>query len=245
MWSRSELKAKAKNALRKHYIHAFIASFVLVFAAGELNNKGGFLDFEWSANGGNLPIWNGFVAMMAIFGILLFVGVVLFSIFVGGPLEVGARKYYVETTQYDDSQLSNITSIFGSSYYGNVVIGMVYQKIVIFLWFLALIVPGIVKAYAYSMVPYILAENPGMNIKDAMKLSDDMTYTHKMDMFILDLSFIGWYILGSLLFGIGSFFVNPYVDMTKGYLYLTLKEDIIEENLADESDFISDDPAMF
>ena len=244
MWTRAELKSKAKNVLRKHYLHAFIVSLILVFVSGEVNNKGGLMDFKWETGSESFAM---FAILASLIGFVLFVLFVLFNIFVGGPLEVGGRKYYIKATENDESDLSHVTSMFHSEYYGNVVITMLYQKVIIFLWFLALIVPGIIKMYAYSMVPYILADNPEISHKEALKLSDEMTYTHKLDMFVLDISFIGWYILGGILFGIGQFLVNPYVDATKAQLYRVLKREIIAENLAEESDFRSkgmDDPAL-
>ena len=73
------------------------------------------------------------------------------------------------------------------------------------------------------MAPFILAENPGIPANRAIQLSCDMTTGHKWEMFVLDLSFIGWYLLGALAFGIGIFFVNPYYHSTKAQLYLALR----------------------
>jgi uncharacterized membrane protein len=78
------------------------------------------------------------------------------------------------------------------------------------------------------MVPYILADNPNIGARRAIELSNRMTYGHKFDMFILDLSFLGWYLLGALCLGIGVFFVKPYEYATEAELYLTLRENAIE-----------------
>ncbi len=74
------------------------------------------------------------------------------------------------------------------------------------------------------MVPYILADNPKIGHKRAIALSNQMTMGEKWNIFVLDLSFIGWYILGALLMGIGVFFVQPYYDATSAELYLKLRE---------------------
>ncbi len=74
------------------------------------------------------------------------------------------------------------------------------------------------------MVPYILADNPSIGAERAIQLSNRMTGGEKWDMFVLDLSFLGWYILGMLALGIGVIFVNPYVDSTKAELYLILRK---------------------
>lgn len=161
-------------------------------------------------------------------GLLLFIGATLalaFKIFVGAPLEVGGRSFFYKGAVSDEEvHYAHIGMAFRKEHYANIVWAMLYRGIMNFLFFLLLVIPGIVKHYAYSMVPYLLADNPNMNASEALKLSERMTSGHKMDILILDLSFIGWYILGSLFFGIGIYFVNPYVYATKAQLYISLKE---------------------
>lgn len=77
--------------------------------------------------------------------------------------------------------------------------------------------------YCYLMVPYILAENPDMKAREALRLSREMMDGQKWNAFVLGLSFIGWQLLGTLLCGIGTFFVQPYVDATFAELYAVLR----------------------
>lgn len=94
------------------------------------------------------------------------------------------------------------------------------------------------------MVTYILAENPDINYKDALDQSKAMMDGHKMDTFVLDLSFIGWALLSTITMGIvGIFYVNPYVALTGGELYLTLKGLKASDNTAsnETTDTASDD----
>ena len=86
------------------------------------------------------------------------------------------------------------------------------------------------------MVPYILADNPNIGINKAIELSNDMTRGHKLDMFVLDLSFIGWYILGMIPFGLGVLFVNPYFNATNAELYLVLRKEALNNNLCSYED---------
>ena len=86
--------------------------------------------------------------------------------------------------------------------------------------------PGVIKAYEYSMIPYLLAENPNLSASQAFSLSKQMTTGQKMDLFVLDLSFLGWIILGALCCGIGLLFVQPYPEATKTEVYLILKQRI-------------------
>ncbi len=77
--------------------------------------------------------------------------------------------------------------------------------------------------YCYLMVPYILSENPDMKAREALRLSKEMMDGQKWNAFVLGLSFLGWQILGTMLCGIGTFFVQPYVDATFAELYAVLR----------------------
>ena len=104
-----------------------------------------------------------------------------------------------------------------------------FTGLFIFLWSLLLIVPGIIKAYAYSMTFYILAENKGMPVLEAITLSRKMMNGRKMDLFLLCLSFIGWFILVLITFGIAGIWVYPYFNATLTNFYLSVKEDYMSK----------------
>ncbi len=108
-----------------------------------------------------------------------------------------------------------------------------------FLWDLT-IIGGIIKRYSYFMVPYIIAENPGIKSKDAIKLSRDMMYGHKFECFVLELSFMGWKILGVLTFGLlDIFFTNSYQVTTFSEYYCDLRKISKEKNIKN-ADLLSD-----
>ncbi|MBQ6947705.1 MAG: DUF975 family protein [Clostridia bacterium] len=79
-----------------------------------------------------------------------------------------------------------------------------------------------IKAYEYSMIPYLLAEHTEMTAAEAFAASKALTNGYKWELFVVDLSFIGWNLLGALCFGVGSYFVAPYVDATGAEVYITL-----------------------
>lgn len=91
------------------------------------------------------------------------------------------------------------------------------------LWSLLLIVPGIIKGYAYSQCMYILAENPNIGAREALKKSEQMMNGHKMEYFVLCLSFMGWLILGAFTFGILYVWVLPYMQATMTNFYNSIK----------------------
>ncbi|MCH5187636.1 MAG: DUF975 family protein [Oscillospiraceae bacterium] len=88
---------------------------------------------------------------------------------------------------------------------------------------IGLTVVSLWKEYQYLLVPYIVAENPGMRAREAIRLSGEMMQGFKWQAFVLWLSFIGWYFLGALCCGIGVLFVLPYYHATETLLYEELK----------------------
>ncbi len=92
-----------------------------------------------------------------------------------------------------------------------------------FLWSLLFIIPGIVKSYSYSMAMCILAENKEKPALECINESKSMTNGHKMDLFVLTLSFIGWILLGYITFGIAYIWVLPYMQTTYTNAYHSLK----------------------
>lgn len=98
----------------------------------------------------------------------------------------------------------------------------------IFLWTLLLIIPGIIKSYSYSMSGFIMTENPEISSKEAIEVSMKMMAGNKWRLFCLQLSFIGWYILGLMACGIGVFFVQPYVNAAIAAFYDDVSRNPIE-----------------
>lgn len=92
-----------------------------------------------------------------------------------------------------------------------------------FLWSLLFVIPGIIKAFSYSMAMYVLAENKGMSARECIKASKAMTDGHKWELFVLDLSFFGWALLVTITFGIASIWVIPYMHATLVNVYNELK----------------------
>lgn len=98
-----------------------------------------------------------------------------------------------------------------------------------FLWSLLLVIPGIIKSFSYSMSTFILAENKGKPALECINESKAMTEGHKMDLFVLGLSFIGWGFLCIITLGIASIWVMPYVQATYANAYNSLKPTVVKE----------------
>ena len=166
----------------------------------------------------------GFVIGLIIAGsvIAALVGIAL-RIFVLNPLKMGCRAFFKTSAESPHQKMNDLGLGFRNGNYGSVVKTMFFRDLYTFLWSLLFIIPGIIKAYAYRMVPYILADNPKMDTSEAIALSRKMMDGQKWNAFVLDLSFLGWYLLGALALGIGTLFVHPYKFSTDAQLYLVLR----------------------
>lgn len=105
----------------------------------------------------------------------------------------------------------------------NIILTYFISAVFTALWSLLFVVPGIVKAISYSMAPYILVENPDMQPMDAINMSKAMMDGHKMDYFILMLSFIPWLLLCTITFGIAGIYVFPYIETTYFNFYYSIR----------------------
>ena len=227
MWTRLEIKEKAKAVLRKYYWQAFIVSIVLGLATGGSSGGGGGSS-NWTSSSSLDFAWLPLMILLVLFAIAF---AILFRIFIGYALEVGAKKFFLESLE-DQVNMGRLGYAFKSGHYKNIISTMFIRTVMLIGWFLLLIIPGIIKSYAYRMVPYILSEYPDMDARQAIESSEHMTRGHKMEIFILDLSFIGWFILGALLCGIGVLFVMPYYNTAQAVLYTKLKENLEPDYLS-------------
>lgn len=165
-------------------------------------------------------LWNMMMDMMNI--LLIIAGInMLITIFLFAPLEVGCKRWFLRN-RTEQPQMKEVTYSFDKGYLNTVKV-MFCRSLFTSLWSLLFVIPGIVKAYEYRMIPFLLAENPNMDRREAFARSRDMMEGNKWDAFVLDLSFIGWNILAGLFWGvIGLLWVNPYVYATDTELYVAL-----------------------
>ncbi|MGN1203109.1 MAG: DUF975 family protein [Eubacterium sp.] len=110
----------------------------------------------------------------------------------------------------------------GFNHYGKVLWLAIITAVFTFLWSLLLFIPGIVKAYAYSFAPYILAEHPEMTAREALRESKRLTNGYKGKLFVLDLSYIGWALLAVFTFGLLYIWLTPYWEAAKANYYLEI-----------------------
>jgi len=159
--------------------------------------------------------------------VIIILGAILsffYWVFVSKVLEVGYARFFLENHKYTKTKANKLVLPYKLSKTKHIAYTMFLKNFYTLLWSFTIIGPFI-KYYSYQMVPYILAENPNMKSKDVLNLSRDMMNGYKWEMFKLDLSFIGWQILGFITFNIGNLvFTNPYMNTTKAEAYLYLRE---------------------
>ena len=136
---------------------------------------------------------------------------------IGGTLQLGYARYLINQHNGAGFEFKDLFSQFYQ--FGNGFLQFLLRLIYTFLWCLLFIIPGVVKAYAYAMTPFILAEHPEYSANEAITKSKEMMNGHKAELFFLDLSFIGWILLNVLTLGIGTLFLVPYTHASYAAFY--------------------------
>ena len=248
MWTRSELKERAKVAFKRNYWKCVLVALILALLVGggagssiRRNDSSQDLtaeqrqmveDLSDLGDSGLVGAVLDVVEKVSItqnkyvtisLGGLGLVGLVL-GLLVFNPLIVGCYRFFLQNSR-GPAELNELGAGFRGDW-GNVVLVMFLKNLFLALWTMLFIIPGIVKAYAYRMVPYILKEHPELSGTQAITLSRRMMKGHKGDAFVLDLSFIGWILLSALTFGIlHLFYVGPYIEATNAELYKAVRAD--------------------
>ena len=157
------------------------------------------------------------------------------AIIIFGPLQYGVSYLFLK--QARDGKEMSIGDLFKgfSDDFGQTLLIGLLSSIFIVLWSMLFFIPGIVKAYAYSMAYFIKVDNPSYDWKQCINTSKEITKGHKGELFVLDLSFIGWLIVGSLCFGIGTLWVAPYMFASKAQFYETIKPVAAQQQYAPQA----------
>lgn len=242
MFDRKVLKENGKAAFKKNYWLCVLVSLILLICVGGLAGVTGasygdkasetltegspaYSDVDRAVEEAGSKSSNTYVATISFVGI----GVGVLSILVFAVIEVGGRRFYLNNRIMEKAELNSLGMGFKGGVYGNIVLTMFLRDLFTCLWSLLLIVPGVIKYYEYILIPYILAENPEMDHKEAFRISKELMMGNKWDTFVLELSFFGWMLLSVCTGGlVGIFYMAPYMDATLAELYMTLKEQRLE-----------------
>ena len=224
MLDRVQLKMEAKAITKNARVSAYL--FTLLYLAIALVLDG----LDWLVSGGtrndvvtymgvdvsvylNSPLSlpaaaSGFISIVvSLVAVVLSAGYILYAMSVRKGLE----------TPYS-------TMFDGFLFAGKIILLSIVQGIFIFLWSLLFIIPGIIAGYRYRFALYNLCENPEMGVMEALNMSKAQTRGHKWELFVLDLSWIGWNILCALTLGILSIWITPYIQQTDIGYFQAIKE---------------------
>ncbi len=226
MMKSKELRAKAWNSLKGKYWMAFGIVLVLGLLCSigtsfvttsqsmtEIVNMADPAQLEGEMLLGAFVL-TGAALVSALIGFVI-------CLLVNNAAEVGMANYFIKNT---DSKPSFADAFSGFRVkYGRNIGTLLLAGIKVVLWSFLLVIPGIIKAYEYAIIPYILADDPEISSKDAFKKAKQMMNGNKWRLFKLEFSFIGWFVLCILTLGIGTFFLVPYLNAAMAEFYVELK----------------------
>jgi len=194
-----------------------------------MNNSSTIRGFARESLSGN---WlNAVLAYLIILGITSVVSTLqVVTWIILGSLTYGLYLYYIVLVREKAGDFNLLFKAFSFSgqnlgLFGKTLGSYLLVSLYVFLWTLLLIVPGIIAAYSYRMVFYILIDNPEIGVSEALRQSKKMMYGYKSKLFCLDLSFIGWGLLCILTFGIGILWLSPYMLTSQTIFYEELHKE--------------------
>ena len=154
--------------------------------------------------------------------IIVMVAWTLISLVLGGAVTLGYAQFNLNLVDENDPQFGDLFSHIRRLWEGFCM--QFFQGMMVFLWSLLFVIPGIIASYRYSMTPYILAENMELSVMEAIAESKKMMRGNKFRLFCLELSFIGWDILAVLTLNIGDLWVHPYREAARAAFYREISE---------------------
>lgn len=220
-----DFKKIAWNALEKSYWIALLAALVTaalgsVFLTAPATGilSGVVLGRNMAYNQQLLTI-NALPIVITLIVFLVLIAVLaIIQLLAGSPAEIGLCRYNLENF---DQKPARFSSAFkGFDIFAKALGLRAWQTLLISLWFLLLVFPGFIAMYRYAMAPYIMADNPSVGVREAVRLSKKMMHGNKRRLFCLHLSFSGWIALCLLTFGIGFVFLAPYLNAASAAFYL-------------------------
>lgn len=255
MWTCGLLKRNARQALSgRYWMCTAVCLIAGIFGANSVfaNLSSQFQEVTILWQEFTQPdVWTGnhvdptlaeILEAMSVTGLLgaiaigILIGMVIgmvYRAFVSAPLASGLCRYMMESRQ-GKAPVGTLFGIFRRPYL-NVVKVLFLTNLKILLGSI-IIIPGIYWAYAYRLVPYLMAENPYLTTGRAMELSSQMMQGEKFHSFLLELSFIGWELLCLLTLGLGQIFLVAYYEATFAELYAAMRAKALSYGYTDESE---------
>ncbi|MCD8248949.1 MAG: DUF975 family protein [Lachnospiraceae bacterium] len=161
-----------------------------------------------------LPALTGILIVLCIY--------LLIVLIIGGAVTLGYAQFNLNLTDDNDPRFSDLFSHMRRKWEGFCM--QFFRGMMILLWSMLFVIPGIIASYRYAMTPYILAENYDLSMMEAISESKRLMRGNKWKLFTLDVSFIGWILLSDFTLGIASLWVNPYQEAARAAFYREISE---------------------
>lgn len=207
-----EFRAAAREALCGNWFVAVVAYVIVTIFSGsgltlEMNSE----EMYAIAGGANVPT----ELLLVLLGTTLLFAV--FSLVLSSLVTVGYAQFNIDLI---DGEKPRIATLFTKwRQIGKAIVASLFVFFRVFLGMIFFLIPGIVAAYSHAMVYHILAENPDMTVREAMAESRRIMKGNKFRFFRLQFSFIGWYLLVAITFGIAALWVVPYEQAAMAAFY--------------------------
>lgn len=214
----SEIRAAAREELRGNWGSPVLATLILFVISGIAQGLSNTTFYDYSTGSFTLPpmFWT-----RTSIGFLLEIFVIL-------PLSFGFSIAFLRFIRGEKDDVIN--SMFGEfKNYSRALVVPLLTAVFTFLWALLFIIPGIIKGYSYAMSYFIAKDHPELDANGCIEESMKMMDGHKMDLFLLDLSFIGWGFLCLFTCGIGFLWLVPYMQTSHAIFYKELKAELYPE----------------
>ena len=220
----SDFRRHARFALKGHWPNAMISGFIATILSGvynlsivqkinwleiRLDYRDWFTIFHLGRSMSSPYDLSPFVKMLGILSVI--------TMIFAGLIKLGYAAYNINLIDRHPAKTSDLISYW--RYFGKAWFLWFATTILITLWTILLVIPGIIVAYRYRMAQYLMAENPELTALGAIRLSGNLMRGRKMNLFLLDLSFIGWLLLSAASFGLGFIVLGPYMACAEAAFY--------------------------
>ncbi len=224
IFSRADFKAAAKRSMRSAKPHVMLVSLVyLLITGGLFRITFNFSNIPLSSSSGSISGSHGFHIYPSFFFGFFLIAMLIAFVFslLTSVVEFGYYRYALNLSRGLPADISTLFDGFRRG--GLKALGLIIViSLLTFLWSLLFIIPGIVASYRYSQAIFVLADNPEADIFYCISRSKQLTKGNKLELFVLDLSFLGWLLLVPFTLGILSLWLTPYIFVTKAFYFHAL-----------------------
>jgi uncharacterized membrane protein len=154
------------------------------------------------------------------------------------PLTIGLYAYFLAIWRGESAGFETLFS--GFSRYVQSLVAVLWMWLWTTLWSCLFVIPGLIKALSYFATPYLVSDYPDLDPREALKISMRITQGHLMEIFIMNLSFFGWYLLSAFTLGILALVhVHPYQQISMAGLYESLLADALERGIVTKEELMA------